>query len=120
MAISRAQLEQQIQNLEGGGAAGLKAPLPPIDPNVQAVLDVDPDQTRAELGIESRQQEINNLMEQAQRAARANRSASRSQLPGIEIPDFDDSFAKYQNQLRNVYGSRSRPSFYDIAIYLQT
>jgi len=115
MAISRAQLEKQIQNLEVGGMAGLKVPPPPIDPNVQAVLDVDLDQTRAELGIESRQQEINNLMKQAQRAARANSSASRSRLPGIEVPDFDDSFEKYQNQLRNVYGSRSRPSFYDMA-----
>ena len=115
MAISRAQLEKQIQNLEVGGTAGLKVPPPPIDPNVQAVLDVDLDQTRAELGIESRQQEINNLMKQAQRAARANSSASRSRLPGIEVPDFDDSFEKYQNQLRNVYGSRSRPSFYDMA-----
>lgn len=115
MAISRAQLEQQIQNLEGGGAAGLKAPLPPIDPNVQAALDVDLSKNREKFGMPSQQQEIVDLMEQAQRAARANRSASRSQLPGIEIPDFDDSFAKYQNQLRNVYGSRSRPSFYDMA-----
>ena len=115
MAISRAQLEQQIQNLEGGGAAGIKAPLPPIDPNVQAALDVDLSKNREKFGMPSQQQEIVDLMEQAQRAARANRSASRSQLPGIEIPDFDDSFAKYQNQLRNVYGSRSRPSFYDMA-----
>ena len=115
MAISRAQLEQQIQNLSGGGEAELKAPLPSIDPSVQAALDVDLSKNREKFGMPSQQQEIVDLMEQAQRAARANRSASRNQLPGIEIPDFDDSFAKYQNQLRNVYGSRSRPSFYDMA-----
>jgi len=111
MAISRAQLEQQIQNLEGGGATGIKAPLPPIDPNVQAVLDVDPDQTRAELGIESRQQEINNLMEQAQRAARANRSAETEPAPF----DFDKSFDKYSRRLTPFFSQSTRPTFYDMA-----
>ena len=111
MAISRAQLSEQIQNLEGGGTAGLKAPLPPIDPKVQAVLDVDPDQTRAELGIESRQQEINNLMEQAQRAARANRSAETEPAPF----DFDKSFDKYSRRLTPFFSQSTRPTFYDMA-----
>ena len=51
MAISRAQLEQQIQNLSGGGEAELKAPLPSIDPSVQAALDVDLSKNREKFGI---------------------------------------------------------------------
>ena len=111
MAISRAQLEQQIQNLEGGGAAGLKAPLPPIDPNVQAALDVDLSKNREKFGMPSQQQEIVDLMEQAQRAARANRSAETEPAPF----DFDKSFDKYSQRLAPFFSQSTRPTFYDMA-----
>ena len=111
MAISRAQLEQQIQNLEGGGAAGLKAPLPPIDPNVQAALDVDLSKNREKFGMPSQQQEIVDLMEQAQRAARANRSAETEPAAF----DFDKSFDKYSQRLTPFFSQSTRPTFYDMA-----
>ena len=111
MAISRAQLEQQIQNLEGGGAAGIKAPLPPIDPNVQAALDVDLSKNREKFGMPSQQQEIVDLMEQAQRAARANRSAETEPAPF----DFDKSFDKYSRRLTPFFSQSTRPTFYDMA-----
>ncbi len=41
-------------------------------------------------------------------------SAKQNDL-GITVPDFDESFSKYQDQLRQVYGQRSRPNFYDLA-----
>ena len=111
MATSRAQLEQQIQNLEGGGAAGIKAPLPPIDPNVQAALDVDLSKNREKFGMPSQQQEIVDLMEQAQRAARANRSAETEPAPF----DFDKSFDKYSRRLTPFFSQSTRPTFYDMA-----
>ena len=111
MATSRAQLEQQIQNLEGGGAAGIKAPLPPIDPNVQAALDVDLSKNREKFGMPSQQQEIVDLMEQAQRAARANRSAETEPAAF----DFDKSFDKYSQRLTPFFSQSTRPTFYDMA-----
>jgi hypothetical protein len=111
VAISRAQLEQQIQNLEGGGAAGIKAPLPPIDPNVQAALDVDLSKNREKFGMPSQQQEIVDLMEQAQRAARVNRSAETEPAPF----DFDKSFDKYSRRLTPFFSQSTRPTFYDMA-----
>ena len=111
MAISRAQLSEQIQNLEGGGTAGIKAPLPPIDPNVQAALDVDLSKNREKFGMPSQQQEIVDLMEQAQRAARANRSAETEPAPF----DFDKSFDKYSQRLTPFFSQSTRPTFYDMA-----
>jgi len=110
MAISRAQLEQQIQNLEGGGAAGIKAPLPPIDPNVQAALDVDLSKNREKFGMPSQQQEmIDSLNDQI--LSRAMPSTRATAAPF----DFDKSFDKYSRRLTPFFSQSTRPTFYDMA-----
>jgi len=110
MAISRVQLEQQIQNLEGGGAAGIKAPLPPIDPNVQAALDVDLSKNREKFGMPSQQQEmIDSLNDQI--LSRAMPSTRATAAPF----DFDKSFDKYSRRLTPFFSQSTRPTFYDMA-----
>lgn len=106
MAISRAQLEQQIQSLSNGGG------IDPMDDDLQSVVDqaaaVDTNELRSQFGMPSKEQEL--LEEMQRKFAPAPR-----QSIGIDMPDFDESFSKYQTQLRNVYGQRSRPNFYDLA-----
>lgn len=106
MAIDRAQLEQQIQSLSNGGG------ISPMDDDLQSVVDqaaaVDTNALRSQFGMPSKEQEL--LDEMQRRFAPAPRKPV-----GIEMPDFDKSFSKYQTQLRNVYGQRSRPNFYDLA-----
>ena len=106
MAINRAQLEQQIQSLSNGGG------IAPMDDDLQSVVDqaaaVDTNELRSQFGMPSKEQEL--LEEMQRKFAPAPR-----QSIGIDMPDFDESFSKYQTQLRNVYGQRSRPNFYDLA-----
>ena len=106
MAINRAQLEQQIQSLSNGGA------LTPMDDELKSIADqaaaVDTNELRSQFGMPSKEQEL--LEEMRRKFAPAPR-----QSIGIDMPDFDESFSKYQTQLRNVYGQRSRPNFYDLA-----
>ena len=120
MATSRVQLEKQIQNLEDGGALGIKAPLPSIDPNVQAALDVDLSKNREKFGMPSQQQEIVDLMEQAQRAARANSSSSRPSrskeiMEYLKPPSYEEGIQKYRSRLEGLYEPSPRPGFYDLA-----
>ena len=120
MATSRAQLEKQIQNLEDGGALGIKAPLPSIDSNVQAALDVDLSKNREKFGMPSQQQEIVDLMEQAQRAARANSSSSRPSrskeiMEYLKPPSYEEGIQKYRSRLEGLYEPSPRPGFYDLA-----
>ena len=110
MAISRAQLEQQIQNLEGGGTAELKAPLPSIDPSVQAALDVDLSKNREKFGMPSQQQEmIDSLNDQI--LSRAMPSTRATAAPF----DFNKSFDKYSQRLAPFFSQSTRPTFYDMA-----
>ena len=120
MATSRAQLEKQIQNLEDGGALGIKAPLPSIDPNVQAALDVDLSKNREKFGMPSQQQEIVDLMKQAQTAARVNRSSSRPSrskeiMEYLKPPSYEEGIQKYRSRLEGLYEPSPRPGFYDLA-----
>ena len=106
MAISRAQLEQQIQNLEGVGGVeddefdkyasgtGVK----PLDTAQLA----DP--------VED-QEKIAALIERIEQTSRANRSAETEPAAF----DFDKSFDKYSQRLAPFFSQSTRPTFYDMA-----
>jgi len=98
MAISRAQLEQQIQRLADGGTAS----------SAPQVLEVSPTTPpAAPMSVQDQLAELERLIQES--------SSANKNDPGIQIPDFDESFDKYQKRLRGLYGQRSRPSLYDLA-----
>jgi hypothetical protein len=98
MATSRAQLEQQIQRLALGGTAS----------SAPQVLEVNPTTPpAAPMSVQDQIAELEKLLRES--------SSAKKNDPVIEIPDFDESFEKYQTRLRGLYGQTSRPSLYDLA-----
>ena len=94
MAISRAQLEQQIQGLSNGGVP-LGVPQD-LQQEIDAAMAIDTNQIRSDVGMPSKEQEAIDALRQ--------RLSSISRAPsGLEPPDFDKSFNKYQAQLRSVW-----------------
>jgi len=108
MAISRAQMEEQIRGFATGGildpASFLQEPEPdpfaytPLPQNVQDDIDRDFE---------------NLLQEQAARALMT--PATKTEEPSIEVPKFEERFPLYQDRLSKLMGQRDRPSFYDLA-----
>ena len=73
---------------------------PSQDPAISAAAGVDTNLLRGEVGLPTKQEDA--LAElKAQLAALQSKSSSSL---GVKVPDFDESFSKYQKQLRNVYG----------------
>lgn len=104
MATSRSQLSEQIRQLQGGGTPlGMTQDL---RQGVKDALAVDTNQLRADVGLESREQERLNAL----RALLSQRSSAT-----MQSKNFQDSFTKYKNQLMQIYGSRPRTSIFDLA-----
>tara|TARA_R100000426_G_scaffold42609_1_gene32691 strand:+ start:93 stop:1715 length:1623 start_codon:yes stop_codon:yes gene_type:complete len=104
MATSRSQLSEQIRQLQGGGTPlGLPQDL---QQSVGDALAVDTSQLRADVGLESKEQERLNAL----RALISQRSSAI-----MQPQNFEDSFTKYKNQLMQIYGSRPRTSIFDLA-----
>lgn len=98
MATSKAQLEQQILGLSGEAPAG-------SGPQVLAVNPTTP--PAAPMSVQDQLAELERLVRES--------SSAKKNDPVIQIPDFDESFEKYQTRLRGLYGQTSRPSLYDLA-----
>ena len=98
MATSKAQLEQQILGLSGEAPAG-------SGPQVLAVNPTTP--PAAPMSVQDQLAELEKLVRES--------SSAKKNDPVMQIPDFDESFEKYQTRLRGLYGQTSRPSLYDIA-----
>ena len=115
MAISRAQLEQQIQNLEGVGGVeddefdkyasgtGVK----PLD--TAQLADPVQDQER-----------IAALIKQIEQASGANRPSSRSArseeiMKYLKPTPYEEGIQKYRSRLEGLYEPSPRPGFYDLA-----
>ena len=98
MATSKAQLEQQILGLSGEAPAS-------SGPQVLAVNPAAP--PAAPMSVQDQLAELEKLLRES--------SSAKKNDPVIEIPDFDESFDKYQTRLRGLYGQTSRPSLYDLA-----
>ena len=87
---------------------------PSQDPAISAAAGMDTNLLRGEVGLPTKEEDA--LAElKAQLAALQPKSSAKQNNLGITVPDFDESFSKYQDQLRQVYGQRSRPSLYDLA-----
>jgi hypothetical protein len=98
MATSKAQLEQQI--------LGLSEEVPAS--SGPQVLEVNPTTPpAAPMSVQDQIAELEKLLRES--------SSAKKNDPVIEIPDFDESFEKYQTRLRGLYGQTSRPSLYDLA-----
>jgi hypothetical protein len=98
MATSKAQLEQQI--------LGLSEEVPAS--SGPQVLEVNPTTPpAAPMSVQDQLAELERLIQES--------SSAKKNDPIIEIPDFDESFEKYQKRLRGLYGQTSRPSLYDLA-----
>lgn len=114
MAISRAQMEEQIRGFRDGGGATLNDPLfdflrepepdpfafTPIPQNIQDDIDADFERL---------------LQEQAKKLLEEAAASAASAGPNIEVPKFEERFPLYQDRLKEVMGERERPSFYDLA-----
>ena len=113
MAISRAQMEEQIKGFNQGGINEIDALGSPIDPSVSAALSLDIDDLRKQVGLQSRRDEALSALDRSLQQAATTPSAADLTL---DQPDFEDSFTKYQKQLKKIYGARQqRPIFYDLA-----
>jgi hypothetical protein len=98
MAISRAQLEQQIQRLADGGTADpLKTPEVVSETEV---LEVEPE--APETTVDPMQAQINAML-----------AAMRPKTP--EPLDFDKSYKNYAERLKPYFSQSTRPTFYDLA-----
>jgi hypothetical protein len=72
------------------------------------VLEVNPTTPpAAPMSVQDQIAELEKLLRES--------SSAKKNDPVIEIPDFDESFEKYQTRLRGLYGQTSRPSLYDLA-----
>ena len=114
MAISRAQMEEQIRGFREGGGATLNDPLfdflrepepdpfafTPIPQNIQDDIDADFERL---------------LQEQAKKLLEEAAASAAPAGPNIEVPKFEERFPLYQDRLKEVMGERERPSFYDLA-----
>jgi hypothetical protein len=105
MATSRSQLSEQIRQLQGGGTPlGLPQNL---QQSVGDALAVDTNQLRADVGLESREQERLNEL----RAMLAQQGASQAEDPF----DFQASFDKYTQRLTPFFADSPRPTLFDLA-----
>jgi len=98
MAISRAQLEQQIQRLADGGTVDpLKTPEVVSETEVLEVKPEAPETT-----VDPMQAQINDML-----------AAMKPKTP--EPFDFDKSYKKYAERLKPYFSQSTRPTFYDLA-----
>lgn len=98
MAISRAQLEQQIQRLADGGTVDpLKTPEVVSETEVLEVKPEAPETT-----VDPMQAQINAML-----------AAMKPKTP--EPFDFDKSYKKYAERLKPYFSQSTRPTFYDLA-----
>ena len=107
MAISRAQMEEQIRGFaNGGGAVGQL-----YDQEDPFAVPGLPQDIQDDIG-----KDLERLLQEEQdRIAAQAAMPTTSAKPDIEVPDFQERFDLYQDRLGNLMGQRDRPSFYDLA-----
>ena len=113
MAISRAQMEEQIKGFENGGALDIFDPN--AVPGLQQALTLDTDQLRTDVGLPTRAEdafaELQKEIEAVNQAASPTRESIRAKFPA--------SVESYRKQLEPLFGAnlqKSRgQSFFDLA-----
>ena len=92
-------MENQIRRFNQGGINEIDALGSPIDPSVSAALSLDIDDLRKQVGLQSRRDEALSALDRSLQQAATTPSAADSTLAQ---PDFEDSFTKYQKQLKKI------------------
>ena len=108
MAITRAQMEEQIKGFENGGALDIFDPN--AVPGLQQALTLDTDQLRTDVGLPTRAED--ELLE-ALKAVESLGTTTEAETEAQDF-DFDKSFLDYQERMKKVLGRPERLSFYDL------